>query len=45
MKTVLQIALAALAIVGFAAVEALGQTMPVRAALAEFGLSGQWAAP
>jgi hypothetical protein len=45
MKTVLRIALAALAIVGFAAVEALAQTMPVQAALAEFGLPGQWAAP
>ena len=45
MKTVLRIALAALAIVGFAAVEALGQKMPVQAALAEFGLPGQWAAP
>ena len=45
MKTVLRIALAALAIVGFATVEALGQKMPVQAALAKFGLSGQWAAP
>jgi hypothetical protein len=45
MKTVLRIALAALTVVGFAAVEALGQKMPVQAALAEFGLPGQWAAP
>jgi len=37
MKTVLRIALAALAIAGFTAVETSGQAMPVQAALIEFG--------